>query len=271
MFSICLIRSLLYSQTYCQDRYWGSYSSTYPAGGGGDSTNVAFAVANEQEVSRQFLAASRSSPEITSPALNVPNTQDLKTTRPSGYSHDPTGDTGLPYIHDPTGDFGPYKLYKWRQQQKQEADEAKNEVTLPDPISAPRKKIVAVRKQKVKTVPLQPIRPAFESFPSRQEQQQQPRAEPARQQQRAQPIRQQQRVQRVRQQQTVLRQPETVVPAINNPQPLTPKREPQTPLFISQATGLSPQSSFAQRSYSYTAPTYNAQAQGVSFSYEALF
>merc|ERR1712243_551368 len=34
----------------------------------------------------------------------------------SGYVHDPTGDTGLPYEHDPTGDFGPYKLWKLRQE-----------------------------------------------------------------------------------------------------------------------------------------------------------
>jgi len=189
----------------------------------------------------------------------------------SGYSHDAVGDTGLPYVHDATGDFGPYKLYKWRQEQKLAAEEAKKEVILPDPTSAPKKTVVVVRKQKVKTVPLQPIRPAFESFPSRQEQQQQPRVQPTRQQQRKQPIRKQQRVQPTRQQPIVFRQPEPVVPAITNPQPLTPQRVPQTPQFISQATGLSHQSSFAQRSYSYTAPTYNTQAQGVSFSYEALF
>jgi len=182
--------------------------------------------------------------------------------RLSGYSHDAVGDTGLPYVHDATGDFGPYKLYKWRQQQKLAAEEANKEVILPDPTSAPKKTVVVVRKQKIKTAPLQIIRPAFESFPSRQEQQQQTRVQPTRQQQRVQPT---------RQQPIVFRQPEPVVPAITNPQPLTPQRVPQTPQFISQATGLSHQSSFAQRSYSYTAPTYNTQAQGVSFSYEALF
>jgi len=262
MFRSCLILSVVYSLTYCQDRYWGSYSSTYPGGGGGDSANVAFAMANQQELSRQILTSSRSSKEITIPSLKVSNTQELKSTRLSGYSHDSTGDTGLPYIHDPTGDFGPYKLYKWKQQQKLAAEEATKEVTSPDPTSAPRKKFVAIRKQKVKTAPLPPIRPAFESFPSKQEQRQQPREEPARQQQIAQPV---------RHSQIVFRQPEPIIPVIPNPQPLTHKREPQTPLFISQATGLSPQSSFAQRSYSYTAPTYNAQAQGVSFRYEALF
>merc|ERR1719347_1380658 len=46
--------------------------------------------------------------------------------------------------------------------------------------------------------------------------------------------------------------------------------QPQTPGFISQTTGLSPASDFSTRSYSYTAPTYAAQAQGVSFTYQAL-
>merc|ERR1712106_513156 len=35
--------------------------------------------------------------------------------------HDVTGDAGLPYVHDTTGDFGPYKLWKLRQEEKLKA------------------------------------------------------------------------------------------------------------------------------------------------------
>merc|ERR1712021_295438 len=44
---------------------------------------------------------------------------------PKGYQHDVTGDTGLPYVHDTTGDFGPYKLWKLRQEGKLNAQEKK--------------------------------------------------------------------------------------------------------------------------------------------------
>merc|ERR1712128_303373 len=40
---------------------------------------------------------------------------------PKGYQHDVTGDAGLPYVHDTTGDFGPYKLWKLRQEEKLKA------------------------------------------------------------------------------------------------------------------------------------------------------
>merc|ERR1712168_991661 len=90
-----------------------------------------------------------------------------------------------------------------------------------------------------------------------------------------------------RQQQQPTRPQTTITrPAFTQPQPAAPQfqLQPQTPEFISQTTGLNPQSSFALRSYAYTAPTYAAQvrgnffkkskhllqAQGTSFSYEAL-
>ena len=36
--------------------------------------------------------------------------------RPGGYTHNPTGDTGSAYVHDTTGDHGPYYYWKLRQQ-----------------------------------------------------------------------------------------------------------------------------------------------------------
>merc|ERR1711862_244215 len=49
--------------------------------------------------------------------------------RPGGYIHDPTGDTGLPYEHDTTGDFGPYKLWKLRQEAMLQTDQPKRPIT----------------------------------------------------------------------------------------------------------------------------------------------
>jgi len=176
--------------------------------------------------------------------------------RPGGYMHDSTGDTGLPYIHDASGDFGPYKLWKLRQEQKaatttQQIQEA---IPAPAPTAAPRRRLVAVKKQNIP----EPILPAFESFPSRGQQQQ--------------PAKLKQQIFR-QQQQSASPQPKISRPAFAQPQPAAPQfqLQPQTPEFISQTTGLNPQSSFALRSYAYTAPTYAAQAQGTSFSYEALF
>jgi len=175
--------------------------------------------------------------------------------RPGGYHHDSTGDTGLPYIHDASGDFGPYKLWKLRQEQKLAAATQQVQETVPSaaPTAAPRRRIVAVKKQKIP----EPILPAFQSFPSRK--QQQPAARPQQQSFR-------------RQQQPTRPQTTITRPAFTQPQPAAPQfqLQPQTPEFISQTTGLNPQSSFALRSYAYTAPTYAAQAQGTSFSYEAL-
>merc|ERR1712128_341320 len=135
---------------------------------------------------------------------------------PKTYQHDVTGDAGLPYEHDTTGDFGPYKLWKLRQEAKLKAH---------------------VPAQKIE----QPIAPAYQ-----QQQEQQNYQQP-------------QTYQQPQQQQFSYQQPE-----------VQQSYQPQTPKFISQTSGLAPNSDFATRSYSYKAPTYAATAQGVSFAYQAL-
>jgi len=52
-----LLASLAFAAVSSQDRYWGSYSASYPAGGSGSSAEVAFNVAQLQEASRQSLTA----------------------------------------------------------------------------------------------------------------------------------------------------------------------------------------------------------------------
>merc|ERR1712106_1161473 len=147
---------------------------------------------------------------------------------PKGYQHDVTGDAGLPYVHDTTGDFGPYKLWKLRQEEKLKAQ---------------------VPAQKTE----QPIAPAYQQQQKQQNYQQpqtyqQPKA-----------YQQPQTYQQPQQQQFSYQQP-----AVQQ------SYQPQTPKFISQTSGLAPNSDFATRSYSYKAPTYAAKAQGVSFAYQAL-
>lgn len=171
-------------------------------------------------------------------------------------------------MHDARGDFGPYKLWKLRQEQKlaaaaaAAAAEPAEEVPLspaPAPVQAPapRKKFIAVKK--LKQVP-QPILPAFQSFPAQSQPKQLARPQ--------QHIFSQPQQAVVPQQQApppaVIRQAPQALPA-----PPTFQLQPQTPDFISETTGLSSVSNFALRSWAYTAPTYTAEAQGVNYSYQA--
>merc|ERR1711935_1067483 len=153
---------------------------------------------------------------------------------PKGYQHDVTGDAGLPYVHDTTGDFGPYKLWKLRQEEKLKAQ---------------------VPAQKTE----QPIVPAYQQQ-QKQQNYQQPQTYQRQTQAYQQPLTYQQpkAYQRPQQQQFSYQQPE-----------VQQSYQPQTPKFISQTSGLAPNSDFATRSYSYKAPTYAATAQGVSFAYQA--
>merc|ERR1712106_691745 len=109
--------------------------------------------------------------------------------------------------------------------------QAKSGVAAPAP-AAPQRQIVTVRKQR----PAQP--PAWEA-PVQQ-------AAPA-QQRYFQPAPAQQ-------------------PAWQAPAPAAPARA-----AYGQAQAPEYQNDFSQRAYAYTAPTYSAQAQGVSFSYNAQF
>merc|ERR1711913_41430 len=76
MARVMFILSLALSSAISQDRYWGSYSAVYPAGGSGSSADVAFDVANLQEASRQSLTASASrAPAPRAPAPRAPAPQ----------------------------------------------------------------------------------------------------------------------------------------------------------------------------------------------------
>merc|ERR1711892_443931 len=149
------------------------------------------------------------------------------------------GDTGLPYVHDPTGDFGPYKLWKLRQEGKLKAQEKKLKAQVPA--------------QKTE----QTIAPAYQQH---QRHQSQPQAY-------QQPQTYQQP--KVYQQPQTYQQPQQQQFSYQQPG-VQQNYQPQTPKFISQTTGLAPKSDFSTRSYSYKAPTYAATAQGVSFAYQAL-
>jgi len=240
-----LIASLAVSTVMCQDRYWGSYSASYPAGGSGSSADVAYDVANLQEASRQSLIGAQRAPASRAQQASVPKAafapqqqqsfgSNNQASRPGGYTHNPTGDTGSAYVHDTTGDHGPYYYWKLRQQ-------AKNGVAAPAPAApaptpAPQRQVVTVRKQRPA-----PIQPAFANFQARPTAQ----AAPARQQ---------------------YFQP---APAPVRQAPAPVRQAPAQNYFQAQAPEY--QNNFAQRAYAYTAPTYSAQAQGVSFSYEATF
>merc|ERR1712123_56606 len=160
---------------------------------------------------------------------------------PKGYQHDVTGDAGLPYVHDTTGDFGPYKLWKLRQEEKLK---------------------VKVPAQKTE----QPIAPAYQQQ-QKQQNYQQSQTYQRQTQAYQQPLTYQQP--KAYQQPQTYQQPQQQQFSYQQPG-VQQSYQPQTPKFISQTTGLAPKSDFSTRSYSYKAPTYAATAQGVSFAYQAL-
>merc|ERR1712106_876668 len=153
---------------------------------------------------------------------------------PKGYQHDVTGDTGLPYVHDTTGDFGPFKLWKLRQEGKMKAQEVKLEAEVPA--------------QKTE----QTIAPAYQ-----QQQRQQIYQQPQTYQSQPQAYQQPQTYQqpKVYQQAQTYQQPQRQQFSYLQPE-VRQSYQPQTPKFISQTTGLAPKSDFSTRSYSYKAPTY---------------
>jgi len=251
-----LLASLAVSSILCQDRYWGSYSAVYPAGGSGSSADVAYDVANLQEASRRSLFASVPSapaPRAPAPRTPAPRAPAQKTAfasqqkqsfgqaaaGPAGYVHNTAGDSGGGYVHDTTGDHGPYYYWKLRQQ-------AKAGVAAPAP-AAPQRQIVTVRKQRPAQqpaweAPVQQAAPAqqryFQPAPAQAQQPAWQAPAPAQQ------------------------------PAWQAPAPAAPARAASQ---YGQAQAPEYQNDFSQRAYAYTAPTYSAQAQGVSFSYNAQF
>jgi len=213
-----------------QDRYWGSYSASYPAGGSGSSASVASQVANLQEASRQAI----SQPNIPVVAKQQKQQQRFVASQTTnhaagGYTHNPAGDTGQAYVHDTTGDHGPYYYWKLRQQAKAKAAgelsaapaPASIPVAAPEPTQAPRRQVVTVRRQRPIQTP-------------------------------------------------VVQRPQ--IPVQRQPAPVNFHQQqyyqPQAPV---QPTAHAYSNDFSSRAYAYTAPTYSAQAQGSSFSYEAVF
>merc|ERR1712106_147098 len=138
---------------------------------------------------------------------------------PKGYQHDVTGDAGLPYVHDTTGDFGPYKLWKLRQEEKLKAQ---------------------VPAQKIEQTIVPTYQRQTQAYQQPQTYQQPKAYQQPRTYQQPKAYQQPQTFQQPQQQQFSYQQPE-----------VQQSYQPQTPKFISQTSGLAPNSDFATRSYSY--------------------
>merc|ERR1712173_27293 len=241
------LASLAITSVVSQDRYWGSYSASYPAGGSGSSADVAYDVANLQEASRQALgvASQASAPRAvasqasTAKAVFAPQQQTSfasanQASRPGGYVHNPAGDAGEAYVHDTTGDHGPYYYWKLRQQGKSGVAPTAPTAPAVQAAPAPQRKVVAVRKQRPAAQPA-----VFNNYP----------AAPARQQ---------------------YAQPAPAPQQYYQPAP-APVQQAAPVQNYWQGIADPFQINHGQRSYAYTAPTYSAQAQGTSYSYNAQY
>merc|ERR1711990_1382044 len=187
----------LASVAVAQDRYWGSYSASYPAGGGGDSGSVAesrasfewaqFGSANAQPVPQQRTstprrapASSRVSAPRATPAPRAPVVP--RVVEKSIYSTEAV-EPGQ-YVHNPERDLTPYQLWKRKQAAKKGLQQPSVN-SLPEPA----RKVVTVRKQKprVQQAAAAPQQSRFQNFQQVEQQrsspvyqqQQQPRREQA--------------------------------------------------------------------------------------------
>lgn len=201
------------------------------------------------------------------------------------------------YVHNPEWDLTPYQLWKRKQAAKSKGAQVP-ENTIAAPVQ---RKVVTVRKhkpvQKVQQQQQRPVQqqqqPRFENFqavqqpslPSRPRQQAQPAFQPRREQQPQQkyyqpapkqqnyyqPAAQQQQYYKPAvQQQIKPAVQQQIQPAYNQQQTSAyayPRAQHQTytPEYISEANNN------AQRFYHYTAPKYEAQAKGESYSYKATY
>merc|ERR1719356_396960 len=256
----------LASVALAQDRYWGSYSASYPAGGGGNSGSVAesratleraqFGNFNPQPRTPAPRRAPVAAPRRAPPAPRAPVVP--RVVEKSIYSTEDV-EPGQ-YVHNPEWDLTPYQLWKRKQAAKKGLQANAN--SLPEPA----RKVVTVRKQKPRSrpaaaAPQQKQQSRFQNF----QQVEQQRSSPAYQQQQ-QPRREQayyqpapqQPVQPAYQQQT-FQQPQQVA-AYPRAQHQTYTQE-----YIFEANNN------AQRIYSYTAPKYQAKAEGESYSYAAIY
>jgi len=189
------------------------------------------------------------------------------------------------YVHNPEWDLTPYQLWK-RKQAAKKALQQPSANSLPEPA----RKVVTVRKQKPRAQPAAaaPQKSRFQNFQQVEQQrsspayqqQQQPRREqayyqpapqqpvqPAYQQQ---PAFNQQTFQQPQQpQRAAYQQPAYQQQTFQQPQQVAayPRAQHQTYTqeYIFEANNN------AQRIYSYTAPKYQAKAEGESYSYAAIY
>merc|ERR1712126_220629 len=264
----------LVSVVLTQDRYWGSYTASYPAGGGGDSGNVALA-RQVQEVGwnpRQDTERERST--------GVSQTKSSLDTSLYSSAASESVEPGQ-YVHNPDWDLTPYQIWK----RKQAAKAGTTQISANTIAAAPvEKKVVTVRRPKPAPQPAvyqqpqpQQQQPRFDNFQAvQQPARQQPRrpAQPAfqpaprREQAYYQPAPVQQQRPAPQQQSFQPRpQPQQVQPAYQGQQFAYPRAQHQTytDQYIYEANNN------AQRTYTYTAPTYQAQAKGESYSYQAQY
>merc|ERR1712098_495759 len=155
-----LILSLV-SVVLTQDRYWGSYTASYPAGGGGDSGNVALA-RQEQEVGwnpRQDTERGRST--------GVSQTKSSLDTSLYSSAASESVEPGQ-YVHNPDWDLTPYQIWK----RKQAAKAGTTQISANTVAAAPvEKKVVTVRRPKPQPQPAvyqqpkpQQQQPRFDNF-----------------------------------------------------------------------------------------------------------
>merc|ERR1712223_1128416 len=174
------------SVALAQDRYWGSYSASYPAGGGGNSGSVAESRATlERAQFGNFNPQSRTSAPRRAPvaaprrAPAAPRAPVVpRVVEKSIYSTEDV-EPGQ-YVHNPEWDLTPYQLWKRKQAAKKGLQANAN--SLPEPA----RKVVTVRKQKPKSRPAAtaPQKSRFQNFKQVEQHrsapvQQQPRREQA--------------------------------------------------------------------------------------------
>merc|ERR1712223_1734440 len=143
----------LASVALAQDRYWGSYSASYPAGGGGNSGSVAesratleraqFGNFNPQPRTPVPRRAPVAAPRRAPPAPRAPVVP--RVVEKSIYSTEDV-EPGQ-YVHNPEWDLTPYQLWKRKQAAKKGLQANAN--SIPEPA----RKVVTVRKQKPKSRP----------------------------------------------------------------------------------------------------------------------
>merc|ERR1711936_232648 len=153
----------LASVALAQDRYWGSYSASYPAGGGGNSGSVAesratleraqFGNFNPQPRTPAPRRAPVAAPRRAPPAPRAPVVP--RVVEKSIYSTEDV-EPGQ-YVHNPEWDLTPYQLWKRKQAAKKGLQANAN--SIPEPA----RKVVTVRKQFAKSLLSEKIRSRFKT------------------------------------------------------------------------------------------------------------